>query len=157
VDPTAAKMAYLQQPSSGTAGAPLGNFVAVVEDVNSNILVGDTSTVTLGLSHDAFANGQTSVSAQAVNGMATFSNLVINKAGSYVLRATDPNPNLDPAFAPFTIGPAAAAKLAFTQQPSNATAGATIAPAVSVAVQDAFANTVTTDTSTVTLTLSGGT
>jgi hypothetical protein len=157
VDSTAAKMAYLQQPSSGTAGAPLGAFVAAVEDINSNILVGDTSTVTLTLSHDTLANGQTTVSAQAVDGMATFSNLVINVPGSYVLRATDTNPNLDPGFAPFTISPAAAAKVAFTQQPTNTAAGVAITPAVTVAVQDTLGNTVTTDTSTVTLTLSGGT
>src|SRR5262249_46820006 len=42
VDSSAAKMAFLQQPSSGTAGAPLGAFVAAVEDINSNILVGDS-------------------------------------------------------------------------------------------------------------------
>src|SRR5262249_58341099 len=107
VDSTAAKMAYLQQPSSGTPGAPLGSFVAAVEDINSNILVGDTSTITLTLSHDTFANGQTTVSAQAVDGMATFNNLVINAPGSYVLRATDTNPNLDPGFAPFTINASA--------------------------------------------------
>src|SRR5262249_29021133 len=132
-------------------------FVAAVEDINSNILVGDTSTVTLTLSHDTFANGQTTVSAQAVNGMATFSNLVINVPGSYVLRATDTNPNLDPGFAPFTINASGATKLGFLQQPGKPTAGATITPAVTVAVQDAGGNTVTTDTSTVTLTLNGGT
>jgi hypothetical protein len=75
-----------------------GVFVAAVQDINSNLLVGDTSTVTLTLSHDTFANGQTTVSTQAVNGMATFSNLVINVPGSYILRATDSNPNLDPGF-----------------------------------------------------------
>jgi hypothetical protein len=156
-DPTAERMAFLQQPSSGTAGAPLGNFVAAVEDIYGNILVGDTSTVTLTLSHDTFANGQTTVTAPAVDGMATFSNLVINLAGSYVLRATDANPNLDPGFAPFTISPTGAARVAFTQQPTNTTAGAAISPAVTVAVQDANGNTVASDTSTVTLTLSGGT
>ncbi len=157
VDSTAAKLAYLQQPSSGTAGVPLGAFVAAVEDINSNILVGDTSTVTAGLSHGTFANGSTTVSAQAVDGMATFSNLVINAAGSYILRATDTNPNLDPGYGPFTINPAAAAKLAFAQQPTNTAAGMAISPAVTVAVQDALGNTVTGNTSTVTLTLSGGT
>src|SRR5262249_47731388 len=137
VDSSAAKLAYLQQPTSGTAGAPLGVFVAAVEDINSNILVGDTSIVTLTLSHDTFANGQTTVSAQAVNGMATFTNLVINTPGSYVLRATDTNPNLDPGFAPFTITSSVASKLAFAQQPTGATAGAVISPPVTVAVQDA--------------------
>jgi hypothetical protein len=117
----------------------------------------DASTVTLTLSHGTFANGQSTVSAQAVDGVATFSNLVINAAGSYVLRATDTNPNLDPGFAPFTINASAAAKLAFVQQPSNVNAGATISPAVTVAVEDANGNTVTSDASTVTLTLSSGT
>jgi hypothetical protein len=103
VDPSAAKMAFLQQPNTGSAGVPLGPFVAVVQDINSNILVGDSSTVTLTLSHGTFANGQSTVSAQAVNGIATFNNLIITAAGSYILRATDTNPNLDPGFAPFTI------------------------------------------------------
>lgn len=38
-------------------------------------------------------------------------------------------------------------KVAFTTQPSNATAGSVIAPAVQVAVQDAYGNTDTTDNS----------
>jgi hypothetical protein len=103
VDSSAAKLAYLQQPSSGTAGAPLGPFVVAVEDINSNILVGDASTVTLTLSHGTFSGGQTAVSAQAVDGIATFQNLVISAAGSYILRATDTNPNLDPGYAPVTM------------------------------------------------------
>jgi hypothetical protein len=159
VDPPGpAKLAYLQQPSAGTAGAPLGPFVVAVEDIAGHTVSTDASTVTLTLSHDTFANGATSVSATAVDGVATFNNLVINMPGSYVLRATDTNPNLDPGYAPFTINAAApAAKLAFVQQPTNASAGATISPAVTVAVEDANGNTVTTDTSTVTLTLSSGT
>jgi hypothetical protein len=156
VDPAAAKMAFVQQPSSGGAGEALGTFVAAVEDINSNILVGDSSVVTLTLSHDTFANGQTTVSAQAVNGIATFSNLVISTPGSYILRATDSNPNLDPGFAPFTINATTATKLAFLQQPTNAIAGLTVTPAVTVAVKDANGNTVSGDTSVVTLMLSSG-
>jgi hypothetical protein len=106
VDSTAAKMVYLQQPSSGYPGVALGSFVAAVEDINSNVLVGDTSTVTLTLSHGAFASGQTTASAQAVDGLATFTTLVINTPDSYILRATDTNPNLDPGYAPFNIVPA---------------------------------------------------
>ena len=156
VDSSAAKLAYFAQPSSGTAGTTLGTFVAAVQDINSNILVGDTSTVTLTLSHGTFANGQTTVSAQAVDGLATFSNLQINAAGSYILRATDDNPNLDPGFAPITINGGAPASLAFVQQPTEVAAGATISPAVTVAVEDANGNIVARNTSTVTLTLSGG-
>jgi hypothetical protein len=103
VDPSAAKLGYLQQPSSGSTGAPLGPFVVAVQDINGNTIAGDSSTITLTLSHGTFANSATSISAVAVNGIATFNNLVINASGSYVLRATDTNPNLDPGFAPFVI------------------------------------------------------
>ncbi len=158
VDPPGpAKLAYLQQPSTGTSATPMGPFVVAVEDIAGHTVSTDSSTVTLTLSHDTFANGATSMSAAAVNGVATFSNLVINVPGSYVLRATDTNPNLDPGYAPFTITSGTATKLAFVQQPTSTTAGATITPAVTVAVEDAGGNTVTSDTSIVTLTLSSGT
>ena len=49
------------------------------------------------------------------------------------------------------VGPPA--KLAFSQQPSNATGGATIAPPVTVEIQDAAGNLVTTATDTVVLSL----
>ncbi len=48
-----------------------------------------------------------------------------------------------------TIGPPA--KLAFTVQPTDATAGASIAPAAAVAIQDASGNVVTTGTNAVTI------
>ena len=81
------------------------------------------------------------------NGVATFSNLSVSTAGSYTLSAT--STGLTSATSTgFTItaprrGPQAA-KLAFLVQPSNALTGATITPAVQVAVQDANGNTVTT-------------
>ncbi|MGC2401295.1 MAG: family 16 glycosylhydrolase, partial [Acidobacteriaceae bacterium] len=58
----------------------------------------------------------------------------------------------------FTISAASdpAAKLAFSQQPSNAIAGATITPAVKVAVEDANGNILTSATDQVTLSLAGG-
>jgi hypothetical protein len=158
VDPPGpGKMAYLSQPTSGTAGVALAPFVAAVEDIASHTVSTDNSTVTLTLSHGTFSNGATTVTAPAVNGVATFNNLVINVAGSYVLRATDTNPNLDPGFAAFTINVAAASKLAFMQQPTNANAGVAITPAVTVAVEDANGNIIAGDSSNVTLTLSSGT
>jgi hypothetical protein len=158
VDQVPAKLAYLQQSTTGTAGVPMGTaFVAAVEDLGGHVVAGDGSTITLTLSHDTFSSGATTVSATAVNGMASFSNLTINVAGSYILRATNDNPNLDPGFAAFTISPAGAVKLGFLQQPTPSAAGVAISPAVTVAVQDSFGNTVTGNTSAVTLTLNGGT
>src|SRR5262249_15030490 len=103
-----------------------------------------------------FAGGGTTVSAAAVNGVATFSNLVINAGGSYTLAASDGTLTGATSNSFAITAAAVAAKLAFVQQPSNATAGSTITPPVTVAVRDAFGNTVTSNTSTVTLTLSSG-
>jgi hypothetical protein len=153
----AAKVVFLQQPSSASAGTAISPAVTVVvEDTFGNTVTSDTSTVTLTLSHGTFASGATSVTASAVNGIATFSNLVVDTAGSYTLAASDGSLT-NAASGAFTINPAAATKLVFFQQPSNASAGTTVSPAVTMAVEDAFGNTVTSDASTVTLTLSHGT
>jgi hypothetical protein len=60
-----------------------------VQDASGNTVTGNTSTVTLTLSSGTFAGGSGTVSAAAVNGVATFGNLVINTAGTYSLAATD--------------------------------------------------------------------
>src|SRR5207237_1086980 len=57
----------------------------------------------------------------------------------------------------FNVTPAAATKLGLTTQPAGATAGSAFATQPAVAVQDQFDNTVTTDTSTVTVALNAGT
>jgi hypothetical protein len=97
----------------------------------------------------------------AVNGVATFSNLSIDKAGTgYTLTASDGN-LAGATSGAFNITPAAAAQVAFTTQPHGTTAGAFITPAVQVAVEDAFGNVVTTNTSNITVAIgsnpSGGT
>ena len=94
-------------------------------------------------------SGTTTVS--AVSGVATFSNLSIDKTGTgYTL--TGASAGLTGATsAGFNITPAAASKLAFTVQPANAVAGVSIAPAVQVTVQDAFGNTVTGSSASVTV------
>src|SRR5439155_637175 len=53
--------------------------------------------------------------------------------------------------APFNIVAGAAVRLVFSVQPSNATAGASITPAIQVTAQDAQGNTATGYTGTVTL------
>ena len=70
----------------------LANPVTVsVEDQFGNVVVGNTSTVTLtissGPSGGAFSSG-TSITLVAVSGVATFSNVKFTKAGTYQLKAT---------------------------------------------------------------------
>jgi hypothetical protein len=152
--PGAAELDYLQFPTSATAGQPLGTFVVAVEDLHNHIIATDNSIVTLILSHDIFSDGTTMVSAQAVNGVATFNNLTINRAGSYILRATDTNSSLDPDYAPFTINPASPHHLGFLQQPTTTPAGTAIKPPVSVQILDQYGN-LTTSTATVGMTVNG--
>ncbi|MDX6286000.1 MAG: hypothetical protein QOG53_1485 [Frankiales bacterium] len=50
-----------------------------------------------------------------------------------------------------TVTPATPSKVGFVQQPTNTKTGVAISPAIKVAVQDAFGNTVTTSSASVTL------
>ena len=161
--PVAAKLAFLQQPSNATAGVTIAPAVTVaIEDSNGNTVTAATNPVTLALTSGTGLAGTLTVTPQ--NGVATFSTLSVSNAGTYTLAAT--TPGLTPATSTgFTISaagggtppPATATKLAFLQQPSNASTGATITPAVTVVVQDSSGNTVTTATNPVTLALGGGT
>ena len=88
--PMTNKLVIVQQPGLGTVGVPLGLALKVaVQNDLGNILSGDTSTVTLTVNSGPgdFANGST-LSVAAVNGVATFNNLILDAAGSYTLTAT---------------------------------------------------------------------
>ena len=128
-----------------------------VEDPLGNVVTTDTSTVTLTLSSGTFEGGSSTATIAASGGVATFGSLKIDTASSYTLTATDGTLTAAGASNSFTINPGAADKLVFGQEPTNTAPGAAIIPSVTVKVEDAFGNVVTTDRSTVTLTLSSGT
>ncbi len=153
-----AELAFAQQPpADGTAGAALSPAVTVtVQDQFGNTVTTNNSTITLTLSGGTFASGGNTVTVNAASGVATFNNLVIDAAGPYTLTASD-GMLTGATSGSFTVSPAAAAELAFTGQPGDAMVGRTLGPAVTVTVQDAFGNTVTTDTSSVTISLGSGT
>src|SRR5207302_1484321 len=94
-------------------------------------------------------SGTTSVS--AVNGVATFSNLSIAKTGTGYTLSGAATGLTGITSSTFNVIPGTSAKLGFAVQPSNTTAGVSISPAVQVAVQDAYGNTVTTATNNITV------
>jgi hypothetical protein len=144
-----AKLAFTVQPANAVAGTTMAPVVVQIQDVNGN-LSGSTASVTLTTNRVGF-----SVTVAAVNGVATFNNLVLNIAGNYAVMAT--SSGLTSALSDtFTIAPAAAAKVVFTTQPTNGVAGAVIAPVV-VKLQDAVGNVATTSTATITVASSPGT
>jgi Chitobiase/beta-hexosaminidase C-terminal domain/Right handed beta helix region len=155
--PTPAKLAFLRQPSNASTLTVISPAVQVaVEDSNGNTVTTATNPVILALTNGTGLGGTLTVTPQ--NGVATFSNLTVSNAGAYTLSATSPNLT-SATSANFTISTVASTptKLAFSQQPSNGAAGATITPAVTVAIEDANGNVVTSATNQVTLSLIGGT
>lgn len=143
----------VQPPAQTTAGAAMSpNVVITAKDALNQTITSFNSSVTITIASGPgpfSPSATTTVNASA--GVATFSNLIINKAGTgYSLLATSGTTNSVPSQS-FTIVAAPAAQMAFTGQPTTAASGATITPAVQVTVQDAFGNTALTYATGVTL------
>jgi hypothetical protein len=117
-------LAFVGQPSStAAAGQSTGTVVVDVEDANGSVVTGDNSSVSL--SSSTSLGGTRTV--QAVDGVATFSNVTISRAGAYTLTAADSG--LTSAVSnSFTITPAAAAQLVVVQQPAD------VATAISLSI-----------------------
>ncbi len=148
-----AKLGFVQGPASSGAGATITPAVTVaVEDAAGNVETSDNAT-TVSLAIGANPAGGTLSGGAAVTvakGIATFSGLSINTPGSgYTLTASS-TPSYtaatSPAFNITGVGPSA--KLGFVQGPASSGAGATITPAVTVAVEDAAGNVETSDNAT---------
>jgi dUTPase len=148
------QLVFTVQPSNAAAGATITpNVTLVAKDAIGNINTGYTSTVTLTLPVNPGGSTPSNASVAAVGGTVHFGNLFLNKVGTgYRLQASDGSVTSSQSGL-FNITPGAALKLAFIVQPSTATAGANIFPAVKVAAQDAFDNTVTSFGNNITMSL----
>jgi hypothetical protein len=82
--------------------------------------------------------------------------VTLKTAGSQTIAATDTMNSASTGSAAFTVSVAAPATVSFGQQPTAATAGAIIAPAVTAQVLDAYGNPVTGASVTLTLGGTGG-
>ncbi|WKW13206.1 Ig-like domain-containing protein [Pseudogemmatithrix spongiicola] len=148
----AAALNFSVNPTNAVAGETLSSLAVEVVDAFGNRVTGFTDPITIEIYSDPAPAifGTTSFAPTA--GLATFSDLRIEAAGTYQLRASAAGLP-DSLSASFTIAPAAAAQLAFVQAPTTATAGEALSPAVVVAVRDAFGNAVVAGGTTVTLDL----
>ena len=149
------KLVLKTVPSSGTAGTALASSLTVaIEDQFGNIVTGDTSMVTLSVATGpgGFASGST-ISVAAVNGIATFSNLIFNTAGTYTLSVSD-GTLTGTTSSTVVINAGAAAQLFFQAVGGGKASG--YLSAVTVAVEDQYGNIVTGDTSPVTLSVASG-
>lgn len=152
----ASQLTFTVQPSNTTAGSTISPAVVVaIKDAAGNTVTSATTSITLAIGTNPGAGtlaGTTTIA--AVNGVATFATLSINKAGvGYTIAATGGGLS-GATSAPFSVTPVSVATvLAFTVQPVTTAAGAAINPAVAVAIKDASGNTVTSATNGITLTI----
>src|SRR5439155_21379066 len=126
------------RPTSAVSTVDISAAVTVtVQDSFGNTVTRSTATINVAIATNpsgGVLSGATSVS--VVNGVATFSNLSIDRAGSsYTLSATSAGLT-GTVSSGFDISPGAATRLAFTTQPTNTLAGASISPSVQVTVLD---------------------
>ncbi len=138
-----ASLAITTQPTSTTAQTTMQAIQVTVKDAQGNVVTSDTATITAAISNNAGGgtlSGTTAV--KAVAGVATFSNLQIDKAGTgYTLSFT--RAGVTPAISnSFNINTGPAAALKFSVQPP---ASANFQSAFTTAVQtvDAGGNPVT--------------
>lgn len=146
-----ARLSFVTQPVSTTSGAPFTPAVSVaIVDAGGNTVTTATNnvSVSIGTNGDyALLSGTTTVAATA--GIATFTNVSVDLAGSgYALAATSPN-LISATSTPFVVTAGAATKLEFMAQPATTSPGGTISPAVVVAVEDAAGNVVPTAVSSI--------
>ncbi|MBI2869030.1 MAG: hypothetical protein HYX96_04305 [Chloroflexi bacterium] len=142
---TAAKLVFGKQPGPAIAGSMLSVQPAVrIEDAYGNLVNDASLPVTLVVvwkanSADAVLAGTTTVN--ALNGIATFSGLYIERSSSYSLTASSGGLSQGTS-GYFQVLPAPPSKVAFTMQPAGAKAGAAFTIQPEVEIQDVYGNTI---------------
>jgi len=142
----AAALAFTVQPNNAQAGAAITPAVRVTAlDAGGNVATGFAGDVIMAIGTNPSGgalSGATTVTASA--GVAAFATLSIDRSGAGYTLAASAVGLTTAASAPFNVTTGPLVQVAFSVQPSTTVAGAAIAPAVKVAAQDAFGNTVTT-------------
>lgn len=135
----ASQIGFVSQPSSTPAGSVINPPVVVaVQDAQGATITSSTATVTLSLANNpgsAQLNG--TLSRQAINGLATFADLSLDKEGvGYSFEANTANLG-SAASASFDITPGQIDRIRFANQPANGTVNGALSPALEVRIEDA--------------------
>ena len=133
-----------QQPGTAGAGQTLGPISVAVQDGFGRTLTNLPPTqVTIALANNpGGATLSGALTANTVQGVATFSNLSVDQIGTgYTLRVSAANLPAEIS-APFNII-AAANQLVFTVQPTSTPSALAIAPPIQVAIRDSAGNPTT--------------
>ncbi|MFP2896455.1 lamin tail domain-containing protein [Corallococcus sp. 4LFB] len=132
-DPQVTQLAFTPQPANGNAGSALANVKVSLLDARGDVVPMATTAVTLTLTGQP---GFTAVTVAAVDGVATFSGLRVDTAGTFTFTATAGS--LTQESESFMVGAGAAAKLVLSAFTAPVDAGKE--NDVTVSVTDAFGN-----------------
>ena len=128
-------MSVLQ--SSVTAGATLATIIVSAEDATGNVVSSFASAVQIALGSNpaGTALGGTTT-ANAVNGIAKFANIVLTKAAAGYTLIASGGGFTSSASSAFSVVPAAPAVMVMSAIPSSVTAGTPIAQSIKVTMED---------------------
>ena len=158
VNAGAATQLVFQAVGGGKASGYLSPVKVAVEDQYGNVVTGDTSPVTMSVASGpgGFASAST-ISVAAVNGIATFTGLILRTSGTYTLSASD-GTLVGGTSGSIVVVPGAASKLVIGDPQnlpasSTVTAGTVISPVV--LVEDNYGNVVLDNSTQVSMTFGG--
>jgi hypothetical protein len=155
----ATRLGFLQQPGLAIAGQPMAPAIRIaIQDDLLGTVTNATNSVSIALLANpggAVLSGTTTVA--AVNGVASFSDLRVDRAGTaYTFQVT--SSGLTSATStPFDVSAGAASKLGFsTAPPATARSGVTLSPAPGLQLRDAAGNPVAQAGILITATIASG-
>jgi hypothetical protein len=145
VAPPATQLAFTVQPNNATAGSAISPAVQVTaRDASGNVSTSFSGSITIALgSGPSGGTLSGTMTMTAVNGVATFSNLMITRAGAGYTLTAAASGLTGATSASFSVSAASASALLFTVQPSTTQTSTSISPAVQVTARDAYGNTAT--------------
>lgn len=150
-------LVFQQEPTSTQAGNLITPTVTVrLKDTYNNDVLSSGVIVTVSLETGTGILGGTKSRTTDADGIASFSDLWVDLSGSKSLRTSSVGLT-DAISNSFSITPGTTDHLAFNQQPSNATAGSVISPAVTVKLKDQYENDVPSSGISISLEISSGT
>jgi hypothetical protein len=142
----ASKLAFTQVPTTGMAGTPLTALQVSILDIHGNVDTSNTSKVRIAVkSGPGGFTSDSTLTEKAVRGVATFSNLTLNTAGTFAFRVRVRAGALTPATAGnIVISAAAASKLVFTMTTATGSVNKWLGT-MTVTIVDAYGNITPTE------------
>jgi hypothetical protein len=153
-DPGVTALAFTSQPAADWATKPLSGVTVTAQDGHGGVITGYNREISLTL-QDGTAGAQLTGTrtVQAVRGVATFSDIAVDRAGTGFRLAAHADGVPENSSERFDVAPQP--RLVFTTAPSTYRIDLPLAPAVQVTAEDSTGATVTNFNDAVTLAIDG--